>query len=249
MRRPILLERDDRAAIRLGAGGNRRVRRDGCPPSGTDPTNFDNTFMRWADAHGVGYLGWGWVIPDPPRECLTPYLISDYAGTPVDPNGVALHAHLAALWAAAQVKPNGATGSGAGTTASGAAGGTTTKRSRQITTALAGFLRRASKPPSAKKLLRGDGWKAKFTAPSAGLFLARWELPATKKSTPPGLRMLARGLHRFGSAPGRRPAEADPCRARRACPNAPASGLGSSSPSARWTAVEVLSALVSPRPS
>jgi endoglucanase len=160
-----------------------------CPPSGSDPANFDNTYMRWADAHGVGYLGWGWVIPDPPRDCSTPYLISDYAGTPVDPNGVALHDHLAALWAAGQ------TASAGGGGRAGAAGaGAGAKTSPRIAPALAAFLRRAGKPPSATKLVRANGWKARFAAPSAGLFLVRWELRATK---PRGPLLLARGYHRF----------------------------------------------------
>jgi endoglucanase len=144
-----------------------------CPPSGTDPSNFDNTYMRWADTHGVGYLGWGWVIPDPPRTCATPYLISDYIkGTPVDPNGVALHDHLAQLWAASQATP---AGPGAVAPAPASAGAGSSQESRRLTVALAGFLRRAGKPPSAAELLRAGGWKAKFAAPGAGLFVARWE--------------------------------------------------------------------------
>ncbi|HEY2716926.1 MAG TPA: cellulase family glycosylhydrolase [Solirubrobacterales bacterium] len=161
-----------------------------CPPSGTDPSNFDNTFMRWADAHGVGYLGWGWVIPDPPRTCATPYLISNYDGTPVDPNGVALHDHLAQLWAAAHAA---GAGSGAATSAPTVAtpGARSSRSSRKIATALAAFLRRAGEPPSAAKLLRANGWRAKFAAPSGGLFLARWQLRSGKA--------LARGGRGFGA--------------------------------------------------
>lgn len=70
---------------------------DDCPPSGEDPHNFDNTYMDWADQHGVGYLAWGWFVLEPPQPCSALYLITDYSGTPAEPNGVALHDHLAAL--------------------------------------------------------------------------------------------------------------------------------------------------------
>jgi endoglucanase len=74
---------------------------DDCPPSaggpaGTNPANFDNRWMSWADAHGIGYTAWGWfVLPSP--TCSSLALITDYSGTPLDPNGVALRSHLAAL--------------------------------------------------------------------------------------------------------------------------------------------------------
>jgi endoglucanase len=72
---------------------------DDCPSGGDDPDNFDNTYMSWADAHGSGYLGWAWIVLEPSeRLCSALYLITDYAGTPADPNGVALHDHLAALF-------------------------------------------------------------------------------------------------------------------------------------------------------
>ncbi len=141
-----------------------------CPPSGSDPSNFDNTYMRWADAHGVGYLGWGWVIPDPPRDCSTPYLISDYGGTPVDPNGVALHDHLTQLWAASHPPATAASAGPAPATGSAPA-----NASGKIAAALAAFLRGAGKPPSAAKLLRANGWQARFAAPTAGLFAVRWQ--------------------------------------------------------------------------
>jgi hypothetical protein len=60
--------------------------------------NWDNTLMNWDDAHGVGYLGWGWFILTP--HCQSLYLITTWSGTPASPNGTALHDHLAALWAA-----------------------------------------------------------------------------------------------------------------------------------------------------
>ena len=32
------------------------------PSTTTGPTNFDATYMRWADAHGVSYVAWGWYM-------------------------------------------------------------------------------------------------------------------------------------------------------------------------------------------
>ncbi|UQU62445.1 cellulase family glycosylhydrolase [Couchioplanes caeruleus] len=52
---------------------------------------FVDTLMDWADAHGVGYLGWTWNTWD----CSTgPSLISDYDGT-ATAYGQGLKAHLA----------------------------------------------------------------------------------------------------------------------------------------------------------
>ncbi len=71
---------------------------DDCPAGGGgDPDNFDNSFMDWADAHGVSYLAWGWLALPQPQLCSALYLITDDAGTPAGPNGVALQNHLAAL--------------------------------------------------------------------------------------------------------------------------------------------------------
>ncbi|MGI5230393.1 cellulose binding domain-containing protein [Actinoallomurus sp. CA-142502] len=53
---------------------------------------FIDTVMNWADAHGVGYLGWTWNTWD----CSSgPSLISDYNGT-ATPFGAGLRDHLAA---------------------------------------------------------------------------------------------------------------------------------------------------------
>ena len=87
--------------------------------------NFDNTVMDWDDAHGIGYLGWGWFLLTP--HCQSLYLITDWSGTPASPNGTALHDHLAALAAAgggSGASGGGTTTSGSGTTTSGS--GTTT---------------------------------------------------------------------------------------------------------------------------
>jgi hypothetical protein len=57
--------------------------------------------MNWADTNGVSYVSWVWLVDDPPQQgddaCDRHGLISDYNGTPVAPNGVAVHDHLVAL--------------------------------------------------------------------------------------------------------------------------------------------------------
>jgi hypothetical protein len=67
-------------------------------------STFDNDYMKWADQHGVGYLAWGWWVLSQPEiasaGCSAYYLITDPQGTPAAPNGVNLHDHLAALFAA-----------------------------------------------------------------------------------------------------------------------------------------------------
>jgi hypothetical protein len=57
------------------------------------------TYMPWADAHGVSYLGWTWDSTGPPSRWSCsggPALITTYAGTPTT-YGVGLKRHLAAL--------------------------------------------------------------------------------------------------------------------------------------------------------
>ena len=67
-------------------------------------STFDTDYMTWADAHGIGYLAWGWWVLSPQEiagdGCSAYYLITDPAGTPAAPNGVNLHDHLVALAAA-----------------------------------------------------------------------------------------------------------------------------------------------------
>jgi hypothetical protein len=94
--------------------------------------DFDNSVMGWDDAHGIGYLGWGWVVMS--LHCQSLYLINDWSGTPASPNGTALHDHLAALAASGQTigllpdvpgvsgGGSGATGGSAGTASSGGSG-------------------------------------------------------------------------------------------------------------------------------
>jgi hypothetical protein len=49
-----------------------------------------DTYMAWADAHGVSYLGWAWNN----KDCSTfPSLVTDTAGTPSG-FGQGLHDHL-----------------------------------------------------------------------------------------------------------------------------------------------------------
>jgi endoglucanase len=62
----------------------------------TDCQTSPETFMDWADRHGVGYLMWAWwVLPD--TDCSTLTVLADAKGTPHAPNGTALKAHLATL--------------------------------------------------------------------------------------------------------------------------------------------------------
>jgi cellulase (glycosyl hydrolase family 5) len=69
-------------------------------------TSNVETFMDWADRHGVGYLMWAWwVLPD--TACSTLSVLADVHGTPRAPNGTALKAHLASL--APRVSLGGAT--------------------------------------------------------------------------------------------------------------------------------------------
>ncbi len=76
------------------------------PNTATGPTDFDDTYMRWADAHGVGYVAWGWyVLTTAVTDCShlpgsgsdAYSLVTSVAGTPVAPDGTDLRAHLLAL--------------------------------------------------------------------------------------------------------------------------------------------------------
>jgi endoglucanase len=65
------------------------------------PSTFDQDYMNWADAHGVSYLAWGWLVLNQKEKdeegCSAFYLLEDYGGTPAAPNGIALHDHLLTL--------------------------------------------------------------------------------------------------------------------------------------------------------
>jgi endoglucanase len=72
-------------------------------------STFDGRYMNWADGNKVSYLAWVWLVDDPPQPgddaCDRHGLLSSYNGTPVAPNGTAVHTHLTAL---------AATGTGSG---------------------------------------------------------------------------------------------------------------------------------------
>ncbi len=54
---------------------------------------FIDDYMGWADAHGIGYLGWAWN----PTDCAKfPALVSDWDGSPTN-FGLGLQTHLAAV--------------------------------------------------------------------------------------------------------------------------------------------------------
>jgi hypothetical protein len=88
------------------------------------PSGFDQEYMAWADADGVGYLAWGWELLDQQERdeqgCSAFYLTEDSGGAPAAPNGTALHDHLAALAAmSAPGAPVGSTSSGGRTASPG----------------------------------------------------------------------------------------------------------------------------------
>jgi aryl-phospho-beta-D-glucosidase BglC (GH1 family) len=57
---------------------------------------YIDPYMRWADRHGVSYLGWGWFIA-PDLTCEEgPTLITDWSGTPTQ-FGIGLREHLRAI--------------------------------------------------------------------------------------------------------------------------------------------------------
>lgn len=108
------------------------------------PSNFDEEYMSWADAHGVGYLAWGWwVLSQEEKDaagCSAFYLLDEWDGTPATPNGTALHDHLLGL---------------AGGGGSGTGGGTTTTSGGSSTPAPGGSAGggQGSEPPVTLKLL------------------------------------------------------------------------------------------------
>lgn len=58
---------------------------------------YSLSYMNWADAHGVSYLGWAWDATDTGWSCTGgPALIVNYGGTPTA-YGVGLRSHLATL--------------------------------------------------------------------------------------------------------------------------------------------------------
>src|SRR6266542_3318263 len=53
--------------------------------------DFIDSYMSWADAHGVSYLAWAWVV----WGCDKHALIDDYDGTPTSTYGEGVRDHLA----------------------------------------------------------------------------------------------------------------------------------------------------------
>jgi endoglucanase len=104
------------------------------------PSNFDNEYMNWADAHGVSYLAWAWIALSSQeiaeKGCSAYSLITDYDGTPASPNGANLREHLLAL-ASAGVTVAPASPTSTSTAAAASAGGGGTKQKSLI--ALAAF--------------------------------------------------------------------------------------------------------------
>jgi endoglucanase len=86
------------------------------PPAGsTGAGSFDNTFMDWADAHGVSYLAWGWYNLTNSTDLCSglsgggsdnyALISNDTTGAAVAPDGTNLRAHLLALAATAPPPP------------------------------------------------------------------------------------------------------------------------------------------------
>jgi hypothetical protein len=66
------------------------------------PSTFDADYMKWADAAGVSYLAWGWIVETQEEQnadrCGAFFLIKNYSSyKPAKPNGTALRTHLRAL--------------------------------------------------------------------------------------------------------------------------------------------------------
>jgi endoglucanase len=191
---------------------------DDCPPSGQDPANFDNTYMAWADQHGVSYLAWGWFVLEEP-SCSALSLITDYEGAPAEPNGVALYDHLAGLASAAsgeEAAPMGlaqmpgdgdgssvagsassAAGAGAMPTGLGGAGAQAAAGDRQALSSALKALVGAVSATAAARLLGADGWHLRFRAPEAGELTLSCSLVAT---APRRTRLIAYVRRAFSHA-------------------------------------------------
>ncbi len=57
---------------------------------------YIDPYMRWADRHGVSYLGWTWDTHGGWTCRAGPSLITDYSGSPTG-FGIGLREHLRAL--------------------------------------------------------------------------------------------------------------------------------------------------------
>ena len=91
---------------------------------------YVDSFMQWADATGVSYMGWSWN----PFSCTDqPALISSYDGTPTS-YGIGIRDHLRALAGARTTTPTTAAPSTTTTTPTTTAPSTTTTTSPATTT-------------------------------------------------------------------------------------------------------------------
>jgi endoglucanase len=145
---------------------------DDCPAGGgADPANFDNTFMNWADGHGVSYLAWGWLVLDPLEGCSALTLLDDYTGTPADPNGVAVRDHLRGLAASDPSPPSAPVPqpTPAGAPAPGPAG---TGGTSSLADALHAFVARYAHLGRLTSVI-DDRFHVRFAAPGSGVLRVR----------------------------------------------------------------------------
>jgi hypothetical protein len=132
-----------------------------------NPSTFDQSYMNWADEHGVGYLAWGWIELSQQEKddagCSALYLIEDYGGTPAAPNGTALHDHLLTL------PPGGVIGTTGGNTPSPSSTTTTTATTATTTGKVPSG--GSSQPPVTltllKQIVKSGGRNIGFTLRSA----------------------------------------------------------------------------------
>ena len=93
-------------------------------------TNFINTYMPWADSHGVSYLGWAWDTGGGWSCSNGPGMLNSYDGTP-NVYGAGFQSHLAALATAPPPAPTTTTTTAPAVPA--AAAGTTAVASASLT--------------------------------------------------------------------------------------------------------------------
>jgi hypothetical protein len=177
---------------------------DDCPAGGGDnPSDFDNRYMDWADQHGVSYLAWAWVELEKTEPCGSLFMLTS-TGEPAQPNGVAVHDHLASLALARTPEPIDAP---AGENKAPATTPTVQPESptqvsgvkpiakQSVVAALIAAL--THKPiPTRSALLSSGGWQLHFRAPGAGLLSV--ELTTSSKKGHPVI--LAAGTETFTGA-------------------------------------------------
>jgi Cellulase (glycosyl hydrolase family 5) len=165
--------------------------------------NYDNSLMSWADAHGIGYLGWGWFILS--AHCQSLYLIIDWNGDPASPNGTALKDHLAALWATGPASGSSGPASGSSGPASGSSGQTQSPSGGGASTA-SGHRAGPARPKVRWLWIRLTGHslsiRLRSSLPATGQVIARTgsRLRATDRR-PSHRRWIALGSERFSLPP------------------------------------------------